>query len=256
MSELNHHFPSYICLIRIFDKQSNNSNVCAMLLLAVDQSTRFGSLAVLADDQPMAAISWDGQNPARRDLSVFLPHLMNAIGFSLDKIELFCVGLGPGCFSGLRMSLASFQAMALPTSRPVIGVPSCEALAWEIGLATGKRRVAVAGDARRGRLWVAVYEAHNTSATPLLNPCLVVPEALAGRVAGIADMLVSPHGEAFLSLAKRNVRDLPLISAEHGPTAESVGVLGYYRFKSGPPKDPPRPIYMHPPTSMPAPRRE
>lgn len=226
--------------------------VCAMLLLAVDQSTRFGSLALLADDQPLAAASWDGRNPARRDISIFLPHLLKSADVSPDMIELYCAGLGPGCFSGLRMSIACFQAMALPRNRPVIGIPSCEALAWQIGRATGKTRVAVAGDARRGRLWLAVYEVRSAEAVAVVKPCLIEPASLGSRLAGIADILVSPDDAGSLSTAGWKSTEIPFISAELGPTAESVGILACHRFKSGRPAAPLRPIYMHPPTSSPA----
>ena len=62
------------------------------------------------------------------------------------------VGTGPGSFAGIRSALAFAQGYAIGSGCEVLGLPSACALAKE-----GERR-AVVGDARRGKLWVALFD--------------------------------------------------------------------------------------------------
>ena len=70
----------------------------------------------------------------------------------LDGVDRIVVGTGPGSFAGIRSALAFAQGYAL--GRPsceVLGLPSACALAGEGPLAVG-------GDARRGRFWIALFD--------------------------------------------------------------------------------------------------
>ena len=62
------------------------------------------------------------------------------------------VGTGPGSFAGIRSALAFAQGYAIGSGCEVLGLPSACALA------TGTGPVAVVGDARRGMLWVALFD--------------------------------------------------------------------------------------------------
>ena len=70
----------------------------------------------------------------------------------LDGVDRIVVGTGPGSFAGIRSALAFAQGYAL--ARPsceVFGLPSACALA-------GEGPLAVVGDARRGRFWIALFD--------------------------------------------------------------------------------------------------
>lgn len=69
----------------------------------------------------------------------------------LDGVGRIVVGTGPGSFAGIRSALAFAQGYALATGCEVLGLPSACALA-------GEGRVAVVGDARQGKAWVALFD--------------------------------------------------------------------------------------------------
>lgn len=71
----------------------------------------------------------------------------------LDGVERIVVGTGPGSFAGIRAALAFAQGYAIGTKCEVLGLPSACALAD--GEATP---LAVVGDARRGKIWIALFE--------------------------------------------------------------------------------------------------
>ena len=71
------------------------------------------------------------------------------------KPDRIVVGTGPGSFAGIRSALAFAQGYAIGSGCEVLGLPSACALAKE-----GERR-AVIGDARRGKLWIALFDGFN-----------------------------------------------------------------------------------------------
>jgi tRNA threonylcarbamoyladenosine biosynthesis protein TsaB len=96
------------------------------LIVALDTSTLTLSLAVLegANVVREAAIG-----PPRR-LSTVLPEAITEL-VALKDIEGFVVGLGPGSFTGLRISLACVKGLAYALKVPVAGVSSLAAVAAE-----------------------------------------------------------------------------------------------------------------------------
>lgn len=76
----------------------------------------------------------------------------------LDCIERIVVGTGPGSFAGIRSALAFAQGFALGHGCAVLGLPSPCAIAAQRG---GKGPLAVVGDARRGKLWVALFDGYS-----------------------------------------------------------------------------------------------
>jgi len=71
-----------------------------------------------------------------------------------ERPDRIVVGTGPGSFAGIRSALAFAQGYALGSGCEVLGLPSACALADE-----GK--VAVVGDARRGKAWIALFDGYD-----------------------------------------------------------------------------------------------
>lgn len=103
-----------------------------MLLLAIECSTRQGSVALLENHRLLAEESWGGPVVRHGVLFDHLTRLMESTGKGLKEIERIAVGRGPGSFSGIRMSLAAAQALALPGETPVQAVSSGAALALQV----------------------------------------------------------------------------------------------------------------------------
>jgi len=68
-----------------------------------------------------------------------------------ERPDRIVVGTGPGSFAGVRSALAFAQGYALGSGCEVLGLPSACALA-------DGGKVAVVGDARRGKAWVALFD--------------------------------------------------------------------------------------------------
>ncbi|HET9094614.1 MAG TPA: tRNA (adenosine(37)-N6)-threonylcarbamoyltransferase complex dimerization subunit type 1 TsaB [Solirubrobacteraceae bacterium] len=133
-----------------------------------------------ADDPP------PGGRPghAQRLLSL-IDELMRQATTDWESIDRIAVGVGPGTFTGLRIGIASAQALATARTLPLVGVSTLRSLALSAHeRASGAATLAVI-DARRGEAFVAGWssDADPLSAAPALAPCVLGPEQLA-RLAG------------------------------------------------------------------------
>jgi tRNA threonylcarbamoyl adenosine modification protein YeaZ/ribosomal-protein-alanine acetyltransferase len=147
-----------------------------MVILALETATRRGSLALFAD----GAITADAGGDARRTHGERLPGeittFLAGLGRSLRDVDCFAVVSGPGSFTGLRVGMASVQGLALAARKPVIAVPTLEALAsgW-IAQSPGESSVVAAClDGQRGDVFLAAYAAHDAGAFDSL-PIVIAP---------------------------------------------------------------------------------
>ncbi|MBQ4440412.1 MAG: tRNA (adenosine(37)-N6)-threonylcarbamoyltransferase complex dimerization subunit type 1 TsaB [Kiritimatiellae bacterium] len=70
-------------------------------------------------------------------------------------IDRIIVGVGPGSFAGIRAAIAFAQGYALGKACEVLGLTSAAALAKE------GEAIAVVGDARQGKMWIALFDSFN-----------------------------------------------------------------------------------------------
>ncbi len=128
-----------------------------MKLVALELSSRQGSVALWQDGAVLAAETWAEPRGAGTLVFELLPRAMAAAGWAWREVDAYGVSRGPGTYSGLRTALTVAQALALPDQKPVHAVNSGEVLAWGVARDHAAPTVAVVGDARRGQAWWAVF---------------------------------------------------------------------------------------------------
>src|ERR1700688_985847 len=114
-----------------------------MLLLAVDTSTRAGSVAVLRDGLLLGVRVSCSTQPHASGLFVDLQGLLDELSLPIATFDIFAVAAGPGSFTGLRIGLTAVKAWSEAFGRPVVSVSSLEA----IGVQAFKMRDLPAGGA-------------------------------------------------------------------------------------------------------------
>jgi tRNA threonylcarbamoyladenosine biosynthesis protein TsaB len=151
-----------------------------MLVLALDSSTRGGSVALAHDGQLLEARAGD---PARRQaerLPGDLLALLQAHGATLQDVSLLAAAAGPGGFTGLRVGLATMQGLALALDRRVVVVSTLELLAMAAARATPSASLAAAWmHGMRGEVFTALYRPGPHGLQPVLAPMVGTPEEAA-----------------------------------------------------------------------------
>ena len=165
-----------------------------MWVLALDTSTRAGSVALARGGDVVAAASGDPSRTHGERLPGDLLALAGDAGVALSRIDLFAVSRGPGSFTGLRVGLATIQALALAQRRSVLPVSTLEALAHT----PGQGELVLAWmDGHRGDVFAALYERAATR-------CLAGPRA--GDPAEILESWTADLGARRLDVVGDGVR--------------------------------------------------
>jgi tRNA threonylcarbamoyladenosine biosynthesis protein TsaB len=164
-----------------------------MRIVALDTATRATATAVadvLPGEPPQFAVERYEEPPAggrpghARELLGALDEVVKASGAGWSEVDRIAVGVGPGTFTGLRIGVASAQALARSRAIPLVGVSSLHAL----GLgAAGRHRAAVLAliDARRGEVFAAGWPAGGDLLQPpsAPEPSVLAPEQLQDHAA-------------------------------------------------------------------------
>ncbi|HVY69698.1 MAG TPA: tRNA (adenosine(37)-N6)-threonylcarbamoyltransferase complex dimerization subunit type 1 TsaB [Verrucomicrobiae bacterium] len=126
-----------------------------MKILALEFSSDQRSVAVWFDGQVRGEASEQGGRHTRAF------HLIeSALGVARierEEIDVLCVGLGPGSYTGVRLALALVEGWQLARETRTLGVSSVEVLARQAVRAglTGPANFVV--DAQRGEFYLARY---------------------------------------------------------------------------------------------------
>ncbi|MBV9611257.1 MAG: tRNA (adenosine(37)-N6)-threonylcarbamoyltransferase complex dimerization subunit type 1 TsaB [Acidobacteriaceae bacterium] len=133
-----------------------------MIVLAVDTTSEFGSLALRSGDETLAEMALHAPEGFAHLLFPAIEQLLSNTALHLDRIDRFAAASGPGSFTGVRIGLAAIKGLAAPTGKPAIGVSNLRALSSFGHLPLR----AVLLDARRGEVYAAVYDANLQAVMP------------------------------------------------------------------------------------------
>ncbi len=227
------------------------------IVLGIELSSRQGSLALLKDGAVLAEKTWIGENVRHNVLFQTLEALLQEMQLSYSDISLYAVGRGPGSFSGMRMSFAVAQALALPNKTEVRSVSSGAALALQVAQTllsaqvpegqtgvSAPQQIAVVGDARRGQLWYGLFSVAASGGRGPGSPTPATVEQVEDWKLVPYEELVIPEGTLVISPeAERLIQYFPNIGAPRFPRASDVAKLALSQIES----EPLEPLYMHPP---------
>ncbi|HPX93108.1 MAG TPA: tRNA (adenosine(37)-N6)-threonylcarbamoyltransferase complex dimerization subunit type 1 TsaB [Bacillota bacterium] len=127
-----------------------------MIVLGADTSGRTLSVALARGNQLLGEYSLAMGYRHSVTFQPLVNQLLDRCDLTLRDVELFALAAGPGSFTGIRIGLASVQAMAYAVGAKAMGVSSLRALARSAG---GDKRMLTAPilDARGGRVFSSLY---------------------------------------------------------------------------------------------------
>ncbi len=101
-----------------------------MKTLSVDTSSSICSVAVLEDENVIKELYIDDINTHSTKLMPLIDELLKSVNLTINDIDLFSCGIGPGSFTGIRIGVSTIKAFSDVTNKPVVGVTSLETLAF------------------------------------------------------------------------------------------------------------------------------
>ncbi|HHU48703.1 MAG: tRNA (adenosine(37)-N6)-threonylcarbamoyltransferase complex dimerization subunit type 1 TsaB [Caldicoprobacterales bacterium] len=137
-----------------------------MKVLAIDSSSIVAGVAVLDDEQ----LLYETYHHHKRNHSeILMPLVEEALlssGIHLSDLDLFAVSGGPGSFTGLRIGISTVKGLAQAVDKPVVSVPTLDALAWNVLCLNGL--ICPVMDARREQVYTSLYRRKEKECTRLM----------------------------------------------------------------------------------------
>lgn len=204
------------------------------LILGFDTSAAHCAAALLWGDRILA----DAHEPMKRGqaerLFPLLEEILATAGKTWADLDAIGVGIGPGNFTGIRLSVSAARGLALARAIPAVGVSSLDALAHGTD-----GPVLACLSAPRDTAYIAGYRMATTVAPSLVS------------IADIPAACAEPNLTCIGSAAAPVAAALGASEAAPAyPTAEAIARITADRWQDTPER--PAPLYLKPADAAPA----
>lgn len=192
--------------------------------------------ALLLGDTILASRIDEMQKGQVESLMPLLEDLLSEAGKTWDDLDRIGVGIGPGNFTGIRISVSAARGLALALGIPAIGVSSLEAQAY------GQSGVVVSSlDARQGRLYVQVFGTGQKTDPALcdLDSLPAIPARAEPRCIGHSADTIAPLCAGHADTPKMPIPEaIARIAASRTPDGTRPAPLYLRPADAAPPRDP------------------
>jgi len=182
-----------------------------MKILAVDTSTKIGSIALLDGANVISETALNIEVTHSEKLLPAIEKIFAETGWDFSKLEGLAVAIGPGSFTGLRIGLATMKGFAQAQNIPLVGISSLMALAYSAS--TNNKPIMAILKAGRGEVYAtAVLFKDGILSKIIIEEQAINPELLTKTLT---------QYEPYLTVGEEQIK------------ARSVGILGLEKLKRG-----------------------
>jgi tRNA threonylcarbamoyladenosine biosynthesis protein TsaB len=201
-----------------------------MLIVAVDTSSRAGSLALCRGDLKGFELLQLNTLEGGTYSAQLMPRIAETLRLNkLDKTQVdgFAVVSGPGSFTGLRVGLATLKGLCEVLRKPLAKVSMLEAVAIVHGR-PNERGTSVL-DAGRGELYVGEYQVPAAGIAKPMEEYIAKLDVFVAEARGNCGYVLTPDPKVAEALrtASINVKLVPAIQADE------IGRIGIHKLITG-----------------------
>jgi tRNA threonylcarbamoyladenosine biosynthesis protein TsaB len=200
-----------------------------MIVLAVDTASRSCGVAVVEDGAVLAELNdVSGQTHSRHLMTMVERAVAMSVG-RLDRIDAYAVTRGPGSFTGLRIGISAAKGLAEAADKPLVGISSLAALAWQVFPAD--MLIVPMLDARRKEVYTVRYRREGDRLVPCGEEAALPPEAAVADIEGTC-LLVGDGATAYEARLRARLGDCMQLALpfQHIIRASSVAFLARARL--------------------------
>lgn len=192
--------------------------------IALETTGRIGSVAIgcgqdLSDEKTFSA-------PLRHSAELFgtITKLLEKSRKILNRTKHVYISIGPGSFTGIRISVTVAKMMALAAQSKIVAVSTSEATAMNVDDEKIKK-IATIVDAKRGQFFVATFERKNGTWEKILPDCMMTAEQFKEKFDSEPIWLL---GEGLLYYAKKfETNHIKILDKKYwSPRASNVFKIG------------------------------
>lgn len=200
-----------------------------MIILACESSTLLGSVAVLKDQAVLAFKDSLRQGSHSDVLNVFIEAALSEARLQLSDVDLFATGIGPGSFTGIRISLNTIKTFSYCYNKPCIGIDSLMNMAYQCSNLPLKPLPIVSMiNAYKNMVYVATYVKDGENLRVVKQPSVVRVQKLTEYIESesyvVGDGYIAYKSYLESQLGSKILR--PEVTADE-PHARILGELAY-----------------------------
>ena len=147
-----------------------------MKVLAIESSAVTASVAIMTEDTLIAEYTINYKKTHSQTLLPMIDEICRMTETDVSDIDIVAVSDGPGSFTGLRIGAATGKGIALAKNKPMVAVPTLEAMAYN--LIGDDRLICPVMDARRKHLYTGLYRFNGGKLEVVSKQCLIPYEEL------------------------------------------------------------------------------
>lgn len=216
-----------------------------MRILALDTALGACSVALVEDGIIRARRYQDRTRGHAEVLMDLVSEVEDEAGFRSLDCDRLAVSVGPGTFTGLRVSLAAARGLALATGLPLVGITTLQAIAAGDTLEHGQ--VIALLDAKRGEVYGQVFDA-GSQTPPKTQPQVLTHEAAQALVSQAMDQGVVSLVGTGAALIAEPIGAAALACVSSAPDQPDAAIIARLAaLVADPASAPPVPLYLRDP---------
>ncbi len=126
-----------------------------MRILGIESSSLVASVAIVTDDVVTAEYTVNLKKTHSQTLLPMIDEMVRMLEIDLHSVDAIAVSGGPGSFTGLRIGSATGKGLGMALDRPLIHVPTMDAMAYCLYGASAL--ICPVMDARRHQVYTGLY---------------------------------------------------------------------------------------------------
>ena len=197
-----------------------------MKILSIDTTSEVCGVAILEDEKLILDNSVSNGFTHSENLMPLVKNALDKVGLKINEIDLISCCVGPGSFTGIRIGVASINAIAEVNNIPIVEVTSLESLAKNIK-EEFQTKVSLI-DARNKQCYCGIFD----------NEINLKEDYIADDINVLLEIIKNYSNICFVGNGAFMHKELILtkildakFEEENNQNAYSCGLIGFKKFK-------------------------
>lgn len=158
-----------------------------MRILGIESSSLVASAAIVENEVTLAEYTVNYKKTHSQTLLPMIDEMMRLLDMEPSAVDAIAVSGGPGSFTGLRIGSATAKGLGLALKKPLIHVPTLDAMAYGLFGASGL--ICPMMDARRQQVYTGIYRFEERFEIVMEQSALAVAD-LAERLNALGERVI------------------------------------------------------------------
>jgi len=215
-----------------------------MKLLAIETSTMLGGVAIIDGDALIAESRINIKVTHSERIMGEIDHVLMRSGLTIKDIDVICISIGPGSFTGLRVGLTTAKGLVYATGSKLVAVPTLEAFAWNVPFSM--YQVCPLLDARKKEVYAAIFKWTGSGFIRVMHEQAVKIDNLLSKIAS-PTIFMGEGAIIYRDRIEKKIDNLAVFATPECmvPSPSVVAFLGMLKTKRGEYEDPLRLVPMY-----------